>query len=304
MIRKIIATNHLGESLEMELQHPEKSGLYIYDITGLGPGKADINTTDIATNDGSLYNSARMNQRNIVVSMKFLFAPTIEDVRQKVYKYFPIKRQIKLAIETDNRFCEIVGCVESNDPDIFSKKESTQISIICPDPYFYSIGEDGESTTVFSGIEPLFEFPFSNESLTERLIEFGAIQNRMEQTVYYDGDAEVGVTIHINALGKASNVTIHNTGTRETLRIDTKKLNQLTGSGIVAGDEIIISTVKGNKYIQLLRGGVYTNILNCLDKDADWFQLAKGDNIFAYTADSGASNLQFRIVHRTIFEGV
>jgi hypothetical protein len=78
----------------------------------------------------------------------------------------------------------------------------------------------------------------------------------------------------------------------------------MTGSGIVFGDDIIISTVRGQKYIKLLRNGEYTNILNCLDMDAEWFQLTKGDNIFAFTADSGSTNLQFRVENQTIYEGV
>ena len=39
-------------------------------------------------------------------------------------------------------------------------------------------------------------------------------------------------------------------------------------------------------------------------KNTDWFTLAKGDNIFAFTADSGVTNLQFRIENKVIYEGV
>ena len=88
------------------------------------------------------------------------------------------------------------------------------------------------------------------------------------------------------------------------MKIYNSKIAALTGSGIIAGDDIIISTVRGNKYISLLREGIYTNILNALDKESDWFQLTKGDNIFAYTADEGAENLQFKIENRIIYEGV
>ena len=148
------------------------------------------------------------------------------------------------------------------------------------------------------------EFPFSNESLKDPLLEMGEIKNETEQVVVYNGDAEIGVTITIHAIGEASNITIYNTGTREVMRIDTDKLEKFTGSGIIAGDEIIICTVKGNKSITLLRNGKTTNILNCLDKNADWFQLAKGDNIFAYTAEYGSTNLQFKIENRIVYEGV
>lgn len=304
MIRAITVTNYLGDSIRLELARPELSGFVVQSVTGLGPGTANINTTEVATNDGSLFNSSRVPSRNIVVSLKYMWQSSIEDVRQLSYKYFPIKKQCTLLIETDNRQAEISGYVEANDPTIFSQNEGSNISIICPNPFFYSAGPNGINTTIFYGVEPLFEFPFSNESLYECFIEMGLIKNQTEQVVVYNGDAEIGVTITIHAIGEASNITIYNTGTREVMRIDTDKLKKFTGSGIVAGDEIIICTVKGNKSISLLRNGITTNILNCIDKNSDWFQLAKGDNIFAYTAETGSTNLQFKIENRIVYEGV
>jgi hypothetical protein len=180
----------------------------------------------------------------------------------------------------------------------------SDISIICPNPFFYSSGKNGKNTTVFYGVEPMFEFPFSNESLFECLLEMGKIQNQTEKVITYNGDSEIGVTITIHAVGEASKIAIYNTGTREIMRIDTDKLAAFTGSGIIAGDDIIICTVKGNKSINLQRAGKITNILNCLEKNADWFQLTKGDNIFAYTAETGSSNLQFKIENRIVYEGV
>lgn len=304
MIRAITFTNYLGDSIRLDLARPEESGFVVKSLTGLGPGKASINTTEVATNDGSLFNSSRMPSRNIVISLGYMWNNTIEETRQLSYKYFPIKKKITVLIETDNRQAEIEGYVESNDPTIFSSDEGSDISIICPNPFFYSAGKDGINTTIFYGVEALFEFPFSNESLYENLLEMGEIKNDTERVVVYNGDAEIGVTITIHAIGEADAITIYNTGTREVMRIDTDKLEKFTGSGIVAGDEIIICTVKGSKSITLLRSGKTTNILNCLDKDADWFQLTKGDNIFAYTAEYGSTNLQFRIENQIIYEGV
>lgn len=305
MIKSITITNYLGESIKIFLaQDNPDHGLLIKSIEGLGPAKANINTTNLATNDGSLYNSARLDSRNILIKFLFGFAPTIEDSRQRTYRYFPIKKPLEFLIETDNRIAKTSGYVESNEPDIFSKDESNSISIICPDPYFYSAGENGTNTTIFYGTEPLFEFVFSNESLDESMIEFGAIENETEKTVYYDGDAEIGIVITIHALGEARNITIYNTGTREVMRIDTTKIQEITGSGIIAGDDIIISTVRGEKTITLLRGGHYINILNALDKGSDWFTLTKGDNIFAYVAEYGSENLQFKIENKIIYEGV
>ena len=304
MIKSVTITNHLGESIKLDLFNPEESGFIIKSIEGLGPVKANINFKELATNDGAIDNSARLSSRNIVISLQFMESPTIEETRLKSYKYFPIKRNIKFLIETDSRICETIGRVETNVPTIFSNAEGCQISILCSNPYFYSAGENGTNQTIFYGTEPLFEFPFSNESLTEDLIEFGSIENRTEGTIYYDGDAEIGITIQIHAVGEAEGLVIYNTKTREIMRINDDKLKSLMGSGIQAGDEITITTSRGEKGIYMLRSGVTTNILNSLEKPIKWFQLSKGDNTFSYTASAGLTNLQFRIENKVIYEGV
>lgn len=301
MIKSIEVTNYLGESIKLMLNRPEETGIVIHDIQGLGPGKADINIGESSTGDGGTYNSSRLQSRNITFGLTFLFAPTIEKVRHLTYKYFPIKKRVKLVVETDLRTSEIYGYVESNDPDIFSSKQTTQISIICPDPYFYS---RKIQNTVFSGVEALFEFPFSNESLIEPLIEMSALQVEQQQTVLYEGDAEVGITIFIHAVGGATNLTIYNVNTRESMSISSSRLLELTGDDIHAGDDITISTVRGAKSVTLYRDGEYFNILNCLDRRSDWFSLTRGDNVLLYTADEGDSNLQFRIENRIAYEGV
>lgn len=301
MIRSIKIINFLGDSINLSLFSPEESGLIIKSISGLGPAKATINTTDISFSDGAAYNSARVGSRNIVFSFMFLPNDTIEDTRLLTYRYFPIKRKVRMIFETDNRTAEIAGYVESNEPDIFSKEEGCQISIVCPDPYFYS---EDEMVTSFSGTNPLFEFPFSNESLTEKYIVMGTILRKTVMPVTYDGDAESGIVMTINAIGEAHNLTIHNVETKGQFKINTERLEKMTGSSIIAGDEITIVTYKGRKSVTLLRKGNYYNILNCIEANTEWFQLHHGDNYFAYEADDGEANLIFNITHQLIYEGV
>lgn len=303
MIKSITVTNYLGEKIKLELARPDLSGFVVKSITGLGPGKAAINTTDVITNDGGLFNSARMTSRNIVISLEYFWRDkaSIEDTRQLSYKYFPLKKKLTLLIETDNRLAEIEGYVETNDPSIFSNREGSDISIICPNPHFRS---KEINQTVFRGLESLFEFPFCNDSLTENLLEMGSIKNQPEQVITYNGDSENGITIIIRAIGEARNITIYNITKRESMRINTDRLEALTGSIITEGDVITICTVKGKKSITLFRGGESISILGCLDKNTDWFQLTKGDSVFTYVAEYGDSNLQFEIENTTIFEGV
>lgn len=304
MIYSVTVTNYVGDSWEIELANPKKYGIAITDITGIDAVSADIYDQEMASSDGSIYTSSRAKKRNIVISAKLLPVDTVEKVRHLLYKMFPVKRSTTLRFKTETRVCEIDGYVESNAHVIFKDQVTVQISIICPYPYFHSAGNDGENITYFYGTEPMFEFPFSNESLDDNLIEFGSIVNKKENVITYGGDEDVGVTIRIDAFGEAGSITIYNVLTRESLHLDNEKLKTMTGSGIKQGDEIIISTVKNNKYIQLLRDGKYTNILNCLDRDSDWISLSNGDNVFAYETDSGADNLQFRIENDILYTGV
>lgn len=300
MIKAVTVVNDLGEQLRMDLTNPFETGFAITNIDGLGPGKSTVNMTELSSTDGSLYNSARISTRNIVLELQFVANSDIESVRQKTYKYFPIKKPVTLIFETDNRTCYIDGYVESNEPVIFSSAETTQISILCPDPYFYSLNTQA---TVFSGIISAFEFPFSNES-SNRAIEFSYLELAQEKNVVYNGDGEVGVTIRMSSIGNAKHVAIYSTKTRESIKIDTDKLEALTGNAIIAGDEITICTVRGKKSVTLLRDGETINILNCLTKDSSWIRLIKGDNIFAYTAEVGPEMLFFSIENNVIYEGV
>lgn len=301
MIKSVTITNHLNESLVLELGSPEKSGFLIRSIDGLGPVKADINVVELATTDGSHFNSARLSSRNIVMNLAFLANPTIEDTRLKSYKYFRVKQEVKIKIETDNRTAEIIGRVESNEPDIFSSQTSAVISIICPDPYFYAT--DDLTITTLSGISSLFTFPFENVDEAPMLI-FGEIMTAREAVVTYDGDTDVGMLIKINAVGSATNLMVYNNETNEFMKIDTTKLTTLTGSPIIADDEITINTVKGNKYVTLKRNGVEINILNAIDKNSSWLQIRSGINVFAYTATTGAENLHIKLHNNKLYEGV
>lgn len=304
MINRLTVTNYLGDSWTLDLRRYWEWGIAITGITGIDAVEGEIFDQEMASSDGSIFTSSRAKKRNIVISASLLPVPTVEQVRHLLYKMFPVKRKVNLRFETEERTCEIDGYVETNSAKIFEQSVPTQISIICPYPYFYSTDENGNNVTYFSGIEPLFEFPFSNESLTEDLIEFGSIENRKENVILYEGDENVGVIFYINAVGTAKNITIYNTNTRSVLRLDTEKLETMTGSGVIYGDEIIVSTVKNDKYVRLLRNGEYTNIINILDRNSDWIELSYGENIIAFDAEEGAESLQFRVENRVLYEGV
>lgn len=303
MIKSVTITNHLGEGLLIELRSPEKSGFFIKSIDGLGPPKADINTTEVLSFDGSFYNSSRLVSRNIVFNLGFYNdgTETIEAIRLKTYRFFPSKKPITVKVITDSRTGLTTGYVETNEPDIFSKEEGTTISLICPSSLF-----SGEETiiTSFNGTTSLFEFPWENPSLTLPLIEFGNIFINTAQSVVYSGDEPTGIIMTINFLGAVSGLTLYNVTLGQTMAIDTAKVSAIMGSTFQAGDQLILSTIKGNKFIYGIRAGLYYNLLNALSTSANWFTLERGDNVFTYTATSGLSNVQASVQHKILYRGL
>lgn len=227
----------------------------------------------------------------------------IEESRHRSYKYFPIKKKLTLEFETDERTVAIDGYVESNDPTIFTSEEYSTISILCTDPYFRSLYP---TEIIFKSLDPSggFEFPFENNSVTENLISFGEIKDDQIYDVHYEGDADVGMIITIQAYEPATGIEIYNTETRERMSIDDLRIFQITGSYITTDDVIKISTIKGNKYATLQRGSKVYNILNAIGKDSDWIQLTQGSNILGYTATAGIDFLTFKIEYDVLYEGV
>lgn len=310
MIKSVTAVNFKGESIKMDLFHPESSGFIIIKIDGIGPGKATVTKNDSKVYDGGTITSARLPSRNIKMEIQFLWVNSIEDVRHKSYKYFPLKKPIKLIFETDTRTVEIEGVVESNEPDIFSSEESTNISIICPDPYFYASGENARSKTEFSGINAMFEIPsnvgYSNESLTEALTEISTLYIQSERGIMNYGEVDIGVVISIKPLAIVKGIlTISNVTLGQNMSFDLNKIKTITEQDFHLGDELVINTLRGKKSVTLVREGKNYNALSCIDTRTDWIYLTSGENTFTYYLDGeGIEDLQFSVTNSILYEGV
>lgn len=310
MIESVTITNHLDESITLELARPELTGLAVLRVDGLGPSKANASITELSGIDGGIFNSARVSSRNIVFDLAFVgkSAPelasnnwTIEDSRHLTYTHFPVKERVRIQVNSTNRVAHIYGIVESNEPAIFTDKSGCVISVVCPYPYFVDINK---GFVDFGAGQALFEFPFSNDSPTTPLLVFGSIDPTPEKTIVYGGDSSVGFIIDIHAIGAATEVYVIDSDSLETLTLDDVRLNDITGSGIVNGDHIVISTVKGNKYAKLIRGSTEFNIINALGQNPTWFILEKGPNTFAYGATTGIENLEFSITFEITYQGM
>lgn len=279
----LIVQNERGESLE--LTHSD--AYEVVKIDGLNPPSANINTTAMAGGDGSTFNSASLNNRNIVIYL--YISRDVENNRQRLYRYFRNKRKCRIFFKNANRDVYIDGRVEDVNPAIFEQKQQVQISVICEQPYFKSVKS---SVYNFSWTVSAFEFPFSIE---ESGVEFGTSNSVSSVDIVNNGENEVGVEITLTATGTVLNPKIINVITGGTFALNAE---------LQEGDKAVITTHRGNKKVTLYKDGTARNIMNTVAKNPDWFSIELGDNVFSYDADVGGEFLAVSFVMTEEFGGV
>ena len=276
-------TNETGDTITLT-----QNGRYsVVDIGGLNPPSAIINTSIVSTNDGAYFNSARLDIRNIVITLAI--HGQIEKNRIALYKYFKTKKQCKIHYSNESRDVVIFGYVETIDNNFFVQSQMVQISILCLQPYFQSAAE---IVTDISQILALFEFPFDLDEAGE---EFSVIDKTLSQSIINNGDVETGIIIELSVVGHVVNPIVYNSDTMERFGL------KIT---LESGDVIRINTNQGEKKVELIRGGKTTNAINYITPDSSWFTLATGDNIFTYTCETGDEFLNVKFIHSDKYEGV
>lgn len=172
------------------------------------------------------------------------------------------------------------------------------LTIYCAQPYW----EDLNYMAVALGqYISLLNFPTVGQYFTAVGRPFGTIDTDLTKTLTNESDTTVGMLIELVALGEVVNPRIScDTGEQKGWYM---QLN-LT---LQANDELVISTVKGNKYITINGLETYEDepILNKLEwRGNDWLQLETGENIFSATTDGGAtnSNVYFSFVYKGRYE--
>lgn len=275
--------NQYGEVLE--LTHNPNYTIKLID--GIDPPDAVFGTARNANADGSIINSAYLDNRPITITIA-INQPT-EENRINLYKWFISKYPVTLYYENGLRNVFINGRVQSVGVGYFDKKELFQVTVLCPDPYFEGVISE---VTDVDGSEALFEFPFEIETP----IVFSEYEVAPEKSVVNHGDVETGALFILHARGTVVNPTIVNTITGETFAFTVT---------LSAGDEIRLNTVKKQKSVILVKAnGTIQTLISAITTGASWFQLRPGGNTFTVTATSGIAKLDSSIQIRDKYEGV
>jgi hypothetical protein len=271
-----------------ELTH-DFSDYYVTKVEGLTPPATRINTAKAGIIDGTFFNSASVEERNIVISLTI--NGDIEANRQKLYRIFPRKTACTVYFKNANRDVKIKGYVETIECDPFVMREKAQISIICPRPYFEDLA------TIYAELAAtlsMFEFPFAIEE--DNPIPFSEATDYPVAEIINEGDAEAGCIISIEVNDTIQGIKIINTSTQQFFYLD---------SAFVDHDKITISTISGQMGVTREQGGTKTNILNYVGANSTWLRLAPGVNYFTYTIDDGdTEDVEITFEATTLYGGV
>lgn len=188
----LIAQNKYGDQLE--LTHNE--AYVITNIVGIDPPDAVINTTRNANADGSVFNSAYVDNRQITITLAI--NKPAEANRIQLYQYFKTKYPIRLYYQNSTRNVYVDGFTQNISINFFNKKEIAQITILCPNTFFNGVND---SITEFSTVESLFEFPFSIEESANllKVTASSTTVNGITFTVNDDGTVTADGTATDNA---------------------------------------------------------------------------------------------------------
>lgn len=251
---------------------------------GLTTVTADLATSTVPAMDGDIVNSIQAAPRSIILDLS-IEGPTVEAIKRAILKIIKPKQACTLRMEQEGRQLVIGGVVEQIDLPRFTSLAIMQITIHCAQPFW----EDAaETATEISQEIPLHYFTEDEGEMLafpEDGIPFSEYDANRTKAFDNDGDVEVGLTIFITALGDVTNPVIYNSKA-QYIGVDLK---------MTAGDQVIITTGKGNKTVTL--NG--ENRISALRRGSTWLQLPTGEEELTIDSDDGTEgNMYFTVSYR------
>lgn len=254
----------------------------IISYSGFAAADYDVQMSAGGSSDGGYITSARLNSRTLEI--KFDFGGKFgESTRQTLISFFSPHRILTLTAQRGTKNCMITG--HAIDFNITEKnihaRSIVDLSILCPDPYFQATSIISQSAAL---VTPMFHLPASLPCV------LGTESSTGNVTFENSGDAPADMVAELVAYSGVTNPRIINDTNGKAIQIN---------SSMLAGDKLIISTVRRQKTAQI-------NGNRCLIDPSSQFSdfLAVGTNNLRYTSDEGSSDISANIRCTALYLGV
>lgn len=249
MLHKIDITNRRGMTLSLDLFEDESA--YQVEVEGLDPVKANLVSTSYSRQNGEQYQGSTRGPRD--VKMTFDLQPdgetTFTSLRTDLYKYLLPQSEVNMRFYLESGlYLDLKGVVESHSSPSFKEDPMVVVLLRCFQPDFLD-----PRVVILSG---------------------NTVDGVVNTPIAYPGNLEASTIIRMFVNRELEDFSIYNTPEDGILR-------QFDFSGeLIAGDELIISSIKGAKGITLKRASVSSPYLWGMTPQSAWIELFEGVNQF------------------------
>lgn len=283
MIESLVLTNTV--TLQSVLLDKDNSEL-VLDEADLGTVEGTHHSYKYVSQVGVYIDSTTLEQRTVSIS-GWVIGDTYAELKANkevlnrlVNPLHPIdavvQEKYKLAFKPDYSVKYSVSYEENN--EVLCK---FLIQGTCADPMFTT--KDKQSALIAS-IIPKFRFPLVIPQDTGILM--GLREPSLLATLNNGGDIDTGLLVTFSCTSTVTNPSLLNVDTREFIKIN---------KTMSAGEQVVISTGSGEKYIKGIVNGVEYNYFKYMDFDSTWLQLHTGENTLKYDADNNVDGLEVLI---------
>jgi hypothetical protein len=294
-IEKLTYINERGDSIEFaphSIYH-----VNMKDVTGLSDIRTELHRVSSTGQDGDTLISSRILSRDIEIvgNIKERDKSKIQSHRRELNRILN-PHYTALLIYEFGTFKRVINCAVDNAP-VCSRStvyEQFTIQLFCASPYWREENETRDDIASWLGA---FEFtePAGLELDDAAGWEIEYREPSLIVNVINNGDVKTGLRAEFRAQGTLTNPSILNVNTGEFIKFDIT---------MQPGDILTINTAYGEKVVKLNSGGVITDAFQHLEIDSTYLQLAVGDNLLRYDADTELDNLEVSIYHNNNYLGV
>lgn len=263
---------------------------YLTGIDGQTEADTSIASAVVGGIDGDTVNNIQATPRTIILDLRPRAGVDVEDAKRAILKYVKLKQQGGLLWTQNNRTVIINGIVESVEMPRWTKSAVMQITLHCEQPFW----EDLDN--VIQQINEAIDLHYFTDSPADMLyfpaegIPLGEYDTIRTKTFYNNGDVAVGLEIRILAHAAVTNPIIYDqNGNFFGVGYEGNPLVMLEG------DEIVITTHKGNKKVVYKGANIYDKI----KPRSSWLQLDAGENLFTINSDDdNLTNMSFSLIYK------
>ena len=275
--------NEYGESLALT----NNPAYVIKAIDGLNPPEAIINTTLRAGHDGSLFNSAYLDNRLLTITLAINFPA--ERNRNILYSFFQSGKKSRIYYKNGTRDVYIDGYGQSMPIGFFDEKEICQVSLLCPDPYFHDLSDSyATNDQITPGLEFPVEFPAAG-------IAFSTVELGSNILIENKGNTETGIAVTFTASGAFSNPVLTNADTGEYFGVNTT---------MASGNVLVFDSNIDSRAVYQVSSGTKTSKVGAIKSGSTWLMCKPGVNRFTISGTGDIKDLYCSVVLQNKYQGV